>query len=496
GDNFVTRIPLAGILQLPYGFQNWGFHSVPQVNLSGRRTYQPRGRVLGGSSQLNAMLYVRGQAADYDGWRDAGCDGWGWDDVLPYFKASENNQNGADAFHGDDGPLHVAEQTEMRPVSKAFLNAATTSQLRWTDDFNDGDNEGVAPYQVTQFHDAARKGRRASTKAAYLEPIEARPNLTVLTKARALRINFDQGVARSVLCKVNGSQKTITAHREIILCAGAFQSPHLLLLSGIGPADHLREHSIDVVHDLPGVGANLQDHLDVTLGYKSPDSRMLGLGLGNLRHMVDEIAKWRRSKRGMLSTPAAEIGAFFKSSPDLDRADIQLHFVIGIVDSHARKLHRGSGFSCHACLLRPGSRGTVTLASSNPEVAPLIDPNYLSDPSDMTKMIQGAKRMREILHAPEMRDFISKELWIKPNPSDADWEAFVRDRAETIYHPVGTCKMGVDHSAVVSPELKVHGVEGLRVVDASVMPQIISGNTNAPTIMIAERAAEFIKNAE
>ncbi|MEM0976862.1 MAG: GMC family oxidoreductase N-terminal domain-containing protein [Pseudomonadota bacterium] len=496
GNSFVTRIPMAALLQLPYQLNNWAFRTVPQTQLNGRKLFQPRGKVLGGSSQLNAMLYVRGQREDYEEWQAQGCAGWGWEDVLPYFRASENNENGATTYHGAEGPLSVANQARLRPVSEAFIAAAETVQISRTEDFNTGSNAGVAPYQVTQFFDDERRGLRASTKAVYLDPIRDRPNLTVLTGTFAEKICVNGNRATGVTIHQRGRSRTLSAGSEVILCAGAFQSPHLLMLSGIGPADHLKENGVAVVHDLPGVGQNLQDHLDVTLGYQSDHPEMLGLTLGNMRFALQEIARWRRTGTGLLTSPAAEIGAFYSSAPDIPRPDIQLHFVIGIVDQHAQKIHRSSGYSCHACLLRPKSRGKIQLASSNPRTAPHIDPKYLSDPDDLTRMINGAKRMHQIMHADPLAPFRKKELWLPPNPSDSDWEAYIRARAETIYHPVGTCKMGVDADAVVDPSLKVRGVTGLRVVDASVMPTIPSGNTNAPTIMIAERAADFIRSGQ
>ena len=308
-------------------------------------------------------------------------------------------------------------------------------------------------------------------------------------------MNFEGKRAVSVTARHGGAVKELRAGKEIALCAGAFQSPHLLMLSGVGPAAHLAEHGIDLVADLPGVGENLQDHLDITLGYKSHDHRMLGLSVGNVKYLIQQIFHYRKHRQGLLASPFAEIGAFYKSAPHIEHADIQLNFVVGVVDSHARKIHAGSGYSCHACLLRPRSRGRVYLGSKKPSAYPLIDPMYLSDPEDLEDIVRGAKRMRQILKSKPLSDFIKKELWISENPSDDEWRELIRARAETIYHPVGTCKMGVDDLAVVDPELRVHGVDGLRVVDASVMPNLISGNTNAPTIMIAERAAEFMASA-
>ncbi|WP_109466157.1 GMC family oxidoreductase [Albibacillus kandeliae] len=497
GDHILIRAPAGVVGMLPgYGkISNWAYNTVPQPGLNGRRGYQPRGKALGGSSAINAMLYIRGHRSDYDGWADAGCDGWSWEECLPYFRRAENNELGADAFHGDSGPLQVSQQKAPRPISRAFVQAATECQHREVADFNTGENEGVGLYQVTQFHDGARNGERCSTAAAYLHPIRAaRPNLTILTGAHATRVLTEGKRATGVAYRRGRKQEQVMAAKEVILCGGAFNSPQLLQLSGIGAADDLRLHGIEVVHDLPGVGKNLQDHLDFILAYKSKDTDNFGIGLAGTIGLTKHILQWRRDGNSMISTPFAEGAGFLKTDPGLDRPDVQLHFVISIVDDHARKLHLGYGFSCHVCALRPYSRGEVFLESADPMAAPGIDPRFLSDPRDLQTTIKGAKMTREILQAPALKSYRDKELFgVTDGMSDADWEGHIRARADTIYHPVGTCKMGTDDMAVVDPQLRVHGMEGLRVVDASIMPRLIGGNTNAPTIMIGERAADFIR---
>ncbi|KUJ73611.1 GMC family oxidoreductase [Ruegeria profundi] len=500
GDGIVVRMPAAVVAALPGRpkINNWALETVPQQGLKGRRGYQPRGKVLGGSSAINAMLYIRGQRQDYDGWAEHGCTGWDWDSVLPYFKRSENNEDGADDLHGDSGPLQVSHQKEPRPITHAFIEAAEQMQHRRREDFNRGDNEGVGLYQVTQFHDPARNGERCSAAAAYVHPVMERPNLTVITHAHAKELTFDGKRATGVVYKkkAKGADIAVKARREVLICAGAFMSPQLLQLSGIGSGADLTRHGIAVRHNLPGVGKNLQDHLDFILSYKTRDTDNFGIGAFATANLLRHLWRWRQTGVSMAATPFAEGAGFLKTSPDLDRPDIQLHFVISLVDDHARKLHYGHGFSCHVCKLRPESRGTVGLTSSDPFAPPAIDPAFLSDDRDLETMIKGARMMRDIIQAPALEKYRHKEMFgTDTAQTDADWEGHIRDRADTIYHPVGTCKMGVDDMAVVDPELRVHGIEGLRVVDASVMPTLVSGNTNAPTIMIAEKAADLIKAA-
>lgn len=499
GDGLLVRVPAGAVAVVNgwAGINNWAFKTEPQKGLNGRKGFQPRGKALGGSSAINAMLYVRGQKQDYDGWAAAGCDGWSWNDVLPFFKKAETNENGADAVHGGDGPLQVANQRSPRPVTQAFLDAAQSLQHRHRDDFNTGDNEGVGRFQVTQHHTGPKRGERCSAASAYLHPVmDKRPNLTVMTRAQATRVLLQGRRAIGVEIQTKGRKDRILASKEVILCAGAFGSPQLLQLSGIGRPEDIKPQGIDVAHALRGVGQNLQDHLDFIQGFKSKDTDNFGLGLTAGVNLVRHALLWHKDGSGMLATPFAEGAAFLKTSPDLERPDIQLHFVVAIVDDHARRLHLGYGFSCHMCQLRPYSRGRVGLRSADPRAEPLIDPAFLSDDRDIEVMIKGAKITRDILMAEPMARYRHKELWgVHDAMSDHDWETHIRARADTIYHPVGTCRMGVDDDAVVDPHLRVRGLDGLRVVDASVMPTLISGNTNAPTIMIAEKAAEMITSA-
>ena len=496
GDGIITRAPLGTILTISGRppINNWAFRTEPQPGLNGRRGYQPRGKTLGGSSAINAMLYVRGHPKDYDEWAKLGCRGWAWKDVLPYFLKSEGNERGKDKLHNDSGPLQVSEQQSPRQISHDFITAANECQIRSNDDFNGPEQEGIGLYQVTQFHDH-RKGERCSAAAAYIHPVMDRSNLEVITKARVSNVNFEGKRAVGVTFKKGWKNQTVAARKEVILCGGSFNSPHMLLLSGIGPAEELRAQGIAVRHDLPGVGKNLQDHLDSILSWTTDHDGVVGLNPRGVVNLTKAILQWRRDGTGMAATPAAEVGAFLKTDPKLVRPDIQLHFVIGIVDEHMRKIHFNFGYSCHACVLRPHSRGEVGLNSANPFAPPRIDPKFLSDERDLDALLKGTKMMREIMMAPAMEKYRKKELYTGGLTSDEELRQDIRNRSDTIYHPAGTCKMGTDKMAVVDPQLRVHGIEGLRVVDASVMPKLIGGNTNAPTIMIAEKAADMIKNS-
>lgn len=485
----VIRIPAAVAAIIATPFKNWAYKTVPQPHLGNRRGFQPRGRVLGGSSSINAMIYIRGQREDYADWVKAGAAGWGWEDVRPYFLKAQNQERGADDHHAVGGPLNVADLRHKAKVADAFIEAGEQLQIPRNDDFNADSQEGVGWYQVTQ-----KDGQRWSAARAYLTPALSRPNLTVITKARATKVLMEGKRAVGLAYRKGGDQE-VRARREVILSGGAFNSPQLLMLSGIGPGHHLKAQGIDVVHDLPGVGRNLQDHIDYVAAYHCKTRDALGLGPGGLLEFLRAYGPWKRDGQGLLTTNFAEAGGFLKTDPALKRPDIQLHFVIGIVDDHTRKRHFKRGYSCHVCVLRPKSRGTVTLQSADPKKAPLIDPKFLSDPADLATLVEGYKAMRRILEAPAFAPYRGRELYTNGSESDAEIEAWIRRRADTVYHPVGTCRMGTDTAAVVDPALKVRGLDGLRVVDASVMPTVISGNTNAPCIMIGEKAADLIRAA-
>ena len=499
GNGILVRAPAGVVAMLPGRpkINNWAFNTESQPGLNGRRGYQPRGKALGGSSAINAMLYVRGQKEDYDNWADLGNEGWDWDSVLPYFKKAENNSRGADAAHGDSGPLQVSDQKAPRPISEAYIQACTQMQLHRTEDFNGGDNEGAGYWQTTIHHSREKNGERCSAAAGYLFPVmDQRANLTVITKAHATRIIFDGKRAVGVAYRQGKQDKEVRAGKEVILCGGAFQSPQLLQLSGVGRSEDITRHGIGMVHELPGVGQNLQDHLDFIMGYKSKDTDNFGIGVRGSLKLIAEMLKWRKHGNSMIASTITECGSFFKTDPNLDRPDVQTHFVISIVDDHARKLHLGYGYSCHVCVLRPYSRGEVFLKSADPLAAPGIDPRFLSDERDLQTLIRGAKMTRAMLEAPAMAKYMHKELFgVSDDTTDFEWEQHIRNRSDTVYHPVGTCKMGHDEMAVVDSNLRVHGMQGLRVVDASIMPALVSGNTNAPTIMLAEKAVDMVKAA-
>jgi len=474
----------AGLAQLSTNTKiNWWYTTEPQEGLNRRKLFWPRGKVLGGSSSINAMVYIRGQREDFDNWASMGNSGWDFENVLPYFLKAEDQQRGSSDLHATGGPLSVQDLKYCNPLSRKFIQAGTQLGYALNDDFNGPDQAGFGLYQVTQ-----RNGQRCSTASAYLKPAFKRPNLKLITRALTEKVLLDGDGATGVRFSHKGKTHRVYGG-EIILCGGAINSPQLLMLSGIGPADHLQETGIQVRQDLKGVGQNLQDHLDICTLISSSS-----------RDTYDKISqvvaglKYLFGKNGPATSNIAEAGGFVTSALAMDnRPDIQFHFVPAMLDDHGRNTLPGRGMTIHACSLRPRSRGEIRLKSDDPARAPAMQPNYLQDPHDLELMLEGTRLSREIFMQ-QAFDSV-RDGFIFPQGSDHSKDAqtdFIRRKAETIYHPAGTCKMGNDPLAVVDSDLKVHGVKNLRVVDASIMPELISGNTNAPVIMIAEKCAESI----
>jgi choline dehydrogenase len=464
---------------------DWAYNTVPQPHLQQRRLYWPRGKVLGGSSAINAMIYTRGHPSDYDHWHALGNRGWRFADVLPYFKKGEHHEGGTSAYHGIGGPLHVADLRCTNPLSHAFIAAGIELGLPRNEDFNGPDQEGVGWFQVTQ-----QGGRRQSAATAYLKPAWHRRNLTICTRAHVGRVLFDRRRAVGVLIREHGRPQRLRAAREVLLCAGAVNSPQVLMLSGIGRAEHLRRLGLAVVMDLPGVGQHLQDHLGVAVACAChrPVS-MAGAGT------VGNLLRYLLGHQGPLTSNIAEAGGFVKLTPAAPAPDLQLFFAPAYFLNHGFSRPAGHGFTVVAALLRPQSRGCITLASSDPCDPPVIHPEYLREAADLQALLEGLRLCRRLAHTTAFESFRGPE--IAPGAaahSDAALIDAIRKTAETCYHPVGTCKMGQDSLAVVDPALRVHGIDGLRVVDASIMPTIVRGTTNAPTLMIAEKAAVLIKN--
>ena len=477
------HIPLA-FSKLFKGPCDWTYFTEPEPRLNNRSLYWPRGKVLGGSSSMNAMIYIRGNHADYDQWRDLGNPGWGYSDVLPYFKKSEKQERGASEYHGASGPLCVSDLRTVNPLSEAFVAAGDYAGFQRNPDFNGDKQDGFGFYQVTQ-----NRGQRHSSAAAFLHPVATRKNLTVKTETHVFGIYFEGKRAAIVSFQQGANSVQERAEREIILCAGAIGSPQLLMLSGVGPADQLRHFDIPIACDLPGVGKNLQDHPACAAVYEctQPVSLASAESFSNLvRYMV--------SRRGPLTSNVAEAGAFIKTSARAQIPDLQFHFGVGYFVEHGFQQIKGHAFTLGPTLLHPFSRGDIRLRSSNPLDSPSIRANYLADSRDMDVMLEGVKLARTLAATKAFDGYRGAEL--HPGPAAKDdmaLRAHIAKFTETLYHPVGTCKMGNDAMAVVDSELRVHGVEGLRVVDASIMPTVVGGNTNAPTIMIAEKAADLIK---
>lgn len=479
------KIPAAFAKQF-HSKLDWDFATEPEPHVDGRSLYIPRGKGLGGSSSMNAMLYARGRPLDYDGWVRQGARGWGWDDVLPYFMKSEDNSRGASELHGAGGPLRVSDQRSPRAsVDRRLLQASTAAGIPPTDDYNGPEQDGVSMFQVNQL-----SGKRWSAADGYLKPVMDRPNLEVRTGTRVLGIEFARDRAVGVRVGRGRRVKVIGAEREVILSAGAIQSPQLLQLSGIGAADDLRRAAVEVRHDLPGVGRNLQDHPFVSVIWEISDRNTL-FGADSPRH----LAEWVLRRSGPLTSSVAEVVAFVRTRPGLPAADVQFHMAPAYYEDHGAEEYDGHCAVIAPVLVSPQARGKVWLRSADPTVKPRILTNSLSEPDDVRSLVDGMVLAREIASQSPLREVVVKEL--KPGVAAVergDLEADLRRRLMLIYHPVGTCRMSDDGAdAVVDSHLRVHGLHGLRVVDASVMPVITGGNTNAPTIMIAERAADLIR---
>ncbi|WP_226646171.1 GMC family oxidoreductase [Microbulbifer variabilis] len=481
----LIHMPLGIGMLLPGTNYNLHHYTEPQEHLHDRRLFWPRGRTFGGSSSINAMIYIRGNGEDYDGWEAAGNPGWGWRDILPYFLMAEGNERGSDAHHSGFGPLTVSDLKWKTESGHAFLRAAESAGHRLNNDFNGSQQTGFGFYQVTQ-----RRGRRCSAATAYLHPIKKRPNLHIRSRSSVARLILKGDRAAGVEL-ING--KKIHANKEVLLCAGAIQSPQILLLSGIGPQEELSKFNLISQYHLPGVGKNLQDHLDITQVIEASAPVSFSEAPWEKVKKALRVPEWFFFNRGPLTSNVAEAGGFASSSLANGRPDIQFHLTAAPLFNHGFNKQPGYGYSLHACALRPKSRGEITLQSDDPKDLPKIQPNYLCEPEDMQVMMEAFDMARDILNQEDLLRY-QKRTWLPEEKltSEEDIKHYIRQRAESIYHPVGSCRMGDDDLAVVDAQLKVHGVDGLRVVDASIMPALISGNTNAPVIAIAEKAADLI----
>ncbi|MDB6049587.1 MAG: putative alcohol dehydrogenase [Pseudomonas sp.] len=486
--NPLVHMPAGVAAIVPTSINNWQYQTVAQTGLNGRIGYQPRGKTLGGSSSINAMAYHRGHPEDFDRWAALGNPGWGYQEVLPFFKRAEHNENFKDSLHGQNGPLNVRFHTSPNPFGEKFVEAGVQAGYPPCPDQNGPTMEGFGRVQVMQIN-----GQRCSAARAYLTPNRGRENLHIETHAHATRLLFQGKRAIGVEFVQNGVKRELRARHELIVSSGAFNSPQLLLLSGVGPACELEKFNIPLVHELPGVGQNLVDHIDYVHSYRINARTLVGLSLVGVWDLIKAGFNYFRHRSGMLTSNFAESCAFIKTSPELSQADIELALTVVMFADHGRKLYRGHGQSVHACLLHPKSIGQLTLASADPMAAPLIDPAFLTHPDDIRVMVEGYKIIRKVMATPVFQALKPRDVLDTPMETDAEIEHVIRNRADTLYHPVGTCKMGVDPMAVVDPRLMVHGLEGLRVVDASIMPTIIGCSTTAATIMIGEKAADFIR---
>ena len=491
-DSVFVRAPLGFAATASLNINSWGYNTIPQAGFKGRLGFQPRGKVMGGSSSVNAMVYTRGNPHDYNTWSSLGNAGWSYQDVLPYFKKSEHNECfGANAYRGVGGPLNVSYLRSPSPINQAFIQACNEQGIPFNPDYNGATQFGVSPGQVTQ-----KGGERWNAARAYIDPHRHQDNLSIITHAHATQIMMDGKRAVGIRYRVKGVQHEVRARKEVILSGGAFGSPQLLMLSGIGPALHLHDMGIPLVHELPGVGQNLQDHVTTVLIYKTQKiNHAMGFSLKGTWNMLKAMWEWRTQRTGWITSNVSETQGFVSTEGNTYYPNIQLALCTGIVDDHARKMHMGHGYTLHVTLMRPKSRGSVTLASRNPTDKPLIDPAFFKHQEDLQTMMQATQMGLRIMESKGLDPYRSEMLYPLNAQDPAQIESFLRDHSDTEYHPVGTCKMGPaqDPMAVVDAELRVHGLQGLRVIDASIMPNLVSGNTNAPTIMIAEKGADFIR---
>jgi choline dehydrogenase len=467
---------------------NWLYKSEPEPELNNRSIIQPRGKVWGGSSSINGLLYIRGQHEDFDHWRQLGNAGWGFADVLPYFRRAEDQERGADDLHGAGGPLAVSDVCEPHPLCEAFIAAAQSAGFPRNDDFNGARQEGAGYFQLT-----ARNGRRCSTAVGYLRQARRRGNLAVVSNALATRVLFSGRRAVGIEYRQGETARTAYADGEVILAGGAFNSPQLLQLSGVGPQKILRDLGIAVVADLPGVGADLQDHLQARMQFRCPEPITMNEVVNHWRHRYAAGLRYLLTRKGLLTIGAGYCGAFLRTRPELATPDMQIHFLIFSADTAGAALHTFPGFMASVCQLRPESRGFVRIKSSDPTVPPVIQPRYLTASNDRDTIVAGLKVLRRIMSQPAMRRYIAEERVPGPNcQSDDELLAFARDNGTTVYHPTSTCRMGPDPNAVVDERLRVRGLERLRVIDASIMPTVVSGNTNAAAVMIGEKGADMV----
>ena len=484
----LVHMPAGVAAMVPTSINNWQYQTVPQPGLNGRVGYQPRGKTLGGSSSINAMAYHRGHPEDFNRWAALGNPGWSYQEVLPFFKRAEHNEHFKDELHGQHGPLNVRFHSSPNPFGETFVEAGLQAGYPACPDQNGANMEGFGRVQVMQ-----KDGQRCSAAKAYLTPNRHRANLRIETHAHATRIIFEGKRAVGIEFVQKGVKRSLRARHELILSSGAFNSPQLLLLSGVGPAGDLLKLDIPVVHELPGVGQNLVDHIDYVHSYRVKSRKLIGLSLAGIWDMAKAVMGYWRHRTGPLTTNFAEACAFVKTRSPLPQADIELALTVAMFADHGRTLYRGHGLSVHACLLHPKSVGQLKLASADPMEPPLIDPAFLTHPDDIKTLIDGYRVIEKVMGTKAFKAFNPRSVIETPMTTDAEIEQVLRNRSDTLYHPVGTCKMGSDDMAVVDARLKVHGLEGLRVVDASIMPTIIGCSTTAATIMIGEKAADFIR---